>query len=251
VIQRKGYFFFSMARTSKKTGALPCQAIEKLIDASCIRRARKENIRPASLDLTISDEVYRIEHLFLPEPGERIRKLLKSIEKTPHRLKNPMERGVTYLARLNERLSLPKGVYAFCNPKSTTGRNDVHARVLADGIPRYDDISVSGWHGALWIAISPRSFPVKLEKGMALSQVRFFNSDTRLDSVALQKVLDKEAIILDEGGEHTKQDTETVKSTDSSITLTLDLASDIVGYQCFSPGKVLDLSKIEKVDVFG
>src|SRR3989344_3426882 len=40
----------------------------------------------------------------------------------PHSFEYPLERGVTYLARLNESLALPDGVYGYCNPKSSTGQ---------------------------------------------------------------------------------------------------------------------------------
>src|SRR3989344_7821412 len=123
-----------------KPGALPSQAIRKLIDAGNILGANKENIRPASLDLSISPEIFRIEGIFQPRFGEKIRDMLSDIGATPHYLNSPLERHVTYIARLNESFVLPPDVYAYSNPKSSTGRNDVQVRIIADGVPRYEAI---------------------------------------------------------------------------------------------------------------
>ncbi len=43
-----------------------------------------------------------------------------------------LERGCVYIAELQERLKLPKGVSARANPKSSTGRVDVFVRLLTD-----------------------------------------------------------------------------------------------------------------------
>ena len=175
-----------MAIGTQKKGALPSQMIESLVDGGFIQGADKKNIQPSSLDLTLSEEVYRVERLFLPREGETVRALLSAIGSDPHALKSPMERGVTYLARLNETLALPSGVYALSNPKSTTGRNDIHARVLSDGSSRYDEMTPGGWQGELWVAISPKSYPIKVAVGHSLVQLRLFNGDTRLDNFELR-----------------------------------------------------------------
>ena len=57
---------------SNLQGALPAQQIEKLIEIGCIKGAQSEHVSPASLDLTISEELYEIEGLILPQAGEKI-----------------------------------------------------------------------------------------------------------------------------------------------------------------------------------
>lgn len=228
-------------------GALPSQMLRKMIREKVIRGAPEKNVQPASLDVTISDEVYRVERLFLPDANETVRSLLSHVGAVPHSLSTPMERGVTYLARLNESLALPKDVYAFCNPKSSTGRNDIHVRVLADRVSRYDDITPAGWKGELWIALSPRSFPVIIEEGFALSQLRFFNANTRLEESDILQRFKEDPLLFNTKGKPIRYDDLKVKNNNGSLTLTLDLSTKIIGYECLEPSKVLELSKRKSV----
>ena len=104
--------------STDKVGALPSQMILEMIQAGCITGAREENVKPSSLDLAISSEIYKVEGIFQPKKHETVRHVLDKIKKTKHTLEQPLERDQMYLIRLNERLDLPESVYAFCNPKS-------------------------------------------------------------------------------------------------------------------------------------
>ncbi len=59
-----------------RQGALPAQMLQTLMDSGFIKGASATHVSPASLDLTISDEVYEIEGLLLPKNGETIKSLL-------------------------------------------------------------------------------------------------------------------------------------------------------------------------------
>ena len=128
------------------------------MEAGFITGAASDNVSPASLDLSLSNEVYEIKGLLLPRQGEKIRDLLTLMEATKVSLAEPLACHKIYLARLNETLELPSAVYGYCNPKSSTGRLDMHVRVLADGVPRYDSVTPKGFAGELWVAIHPKSF---------------------------------------------------------------------------------------------
>lgn len=232
-----------MKEVAVHRGALPTQEIRKLLRAGHVKGARKEHVRPASLDLTVSDEIYRVDRLFLPEAKETVRKLLTRVNYEPHDPNAPMECGVTYLARLNESIDLPKHVYAFCNPKSTTGRNDVHARVLVDGVSRYDDATPGGRSGEVWTIISPRSYPVRIHSGMALSQMRFLTADTRLSEDELADMMKYEGLLYDKKGKQFTYNALKAKNYDGSLALTLDLSGRIAGYECRMPNTVVDLHK--------
>lgn len=240
----------------KKMGALPSQKIADLIDGEFIINAQKEDIKPASLDLTISDEVYRLESIFLPRPMETIRLFLEERGNASlHDLKYPLERGVVYLAKLREELCLPEIVYGYCNPKSSTGRNDVHVRILADEVSVYDTIPLK-YDGELWIVIQPKSYPVFINPGESLSQIRFFNQDTRFDETELQISFKKDTLLwsLDDSKRPFKYDEIKIRHNDGTIVLTLDLKySQVVGYECRGSNKVVNLSKkgfYDSVDFF-
>lgn len=223
-------------------GALPMQEIRKLVAAGAIIGAKEENIKPSSLDLSISDEVYRVERIFLPTREETVRDLLYAIGGIKHDLRSPMERGVTYLARLNEKLKLPQDIYAFCNPKSSTGRNDIHVRVLADRVPRYDEVTPRGWEGELWVAITPKSYPVILPTGFTLSQIRFLNNFTIFNEGELISFFEKEKLIYEIDGSDIAATDQRIVGNEGLIALSLDLSDDIVGYECLEPNKILDLA---------
>ena len=157
----------------KGFGALPHRIIKDMSDAGFIQNATDQNIRPGSLDLTLSDEIYRVDGLLLPRPNETITDILPRINARPHSFDYPLEKDVVYIAKLQESLHLPHKVYGYCNPKSSTGRNDILVRVLADRVSRFDSINIPGYEGSLWISIIPKSFPILLQPGETLSQLRF------------------------------------------------------------------------------
>ncbi len=226
----------------QRFGALPYQDIKKFIAAGIFGNAKAENVNPASLDLSLSEEIYRMEGIFLPRPGETVTELIEKTEHSRHNFENPLERDVTYLARLNETAALSADIYGYCNPKSSTGRNDVHVRVLSDGVSRYDAIP-RGYQGPLWLAINSRSYPVKVSPGEKLTQARFFNRDTRLTEDELKDVLREEPLVFDSHGESIDYEEIKIRDGDGSIILRLDLDQDMVGYECLGSSKVMDFSQ--------
>jgi len=213
-------------------GALPDHTLRELIEAGFIKGANLANINPASLDLSLSEEAYEVEAIFQPLPGETVKELLTQLKHKKHDLTIPFEKDKVYLARLNESVSLPNNVYGYCNPKSTTGRNDTHVRVIADGVPRYDTVPTSaGETLELWIIINPKSYPVILSAGQPLSQLRLFNRDTRFAETDLEIFLGKESLVYGRDEQTLAYDDLKVTDHDGSIILTLDLDSEIIGYE--------------------
>lgn len=232
----------------KRLGALTDKKIKELIIGSFIEGADIKNVNPSSLDLSMSEEIYRLEGgIFQPRYGEKIADSLKDLEIAPHNLDYPLERDVTYFCRLNESIRLPELLYGYCNPKSSTGRNDVQVRLLADGVPRFDALTPAGFSGELWLAICPKSFPIKLSPGETLNQLRIFNEDTRFDELDLQISFEEHKLLWDE---HEKRsfsyDEIKIRDNDGSLILTVDLQGDtvgLVGYECRRLNRILDFSK--------
>lgn len=231
-----------------KQGALPYQMIVQLIEGGVVKGGDKKCAGPASLDLRLSEEVYRVEGVFQPRSRESIRKLVKEAGGVPHDLKNPLERGVMYLARLEEVVELPRSIYAYCNPKSSTGRNDIHVRVLADGVRRFDAVTHDNHGGPeapkeLWVAICSRSFAVILGVGMALAQIRFFDRDTRLSETELELFMLRDMLLAHPEGEKIEYRDISISDRDGSLILTLDCHSKVLGWQARETAAVLDLTK--------
>ncbi len=203
--------------------------------------AREERINPGSLDLAITDIAYRIDEVFIPRPGEPMADLLENVAASPHDLSQPLERGVTYLIKLKEKPTLPEQVYGYVNPKSSTGRNDIHVRVVAEGVPRFDSIP-PGFAGHLWIIVTPLSFPVKLSSGETLSQLRLFNQDTRFSELDLQIALERDKLLWSLDKALLTYRDLGISDRDGSLIMTVDISQTFVGWECISPGRVLDFS---------
>ena len=237
-------------------GSLPSQSIQEMMTCGFIDNGLEANVNPASLDLTVSDEVYQLGSIFQPRPEQKVREILaesESVGAQPHSLTEKMEIHQIYLARLNEQLRLPSGVYGHCNPKSSIGRLGIHVRVIADGVPRFDSVS-PGFKGELWAKITPHSFPIRLAAGERLTQLRFFNGDTRFDELHLQIAFadQRHPLLFDQDKNFLPYDVLRIKDNDGSLILTVNLEpktetnpeNNIVGWECQgSTSQVLDLSK--------
>jgi dCTP deaminase len=132
-------------------------------------------LQPASLDLRLSKEAYRVRSSFLPGRGGAVRDRLKSLNAEPVSLAGKgavLEKGIVYVARLMERLELRPNLSGAANPKSSTGRIDIFTRLIVDGGEAFDDVPLD-YKGELWLEISPRSFSVRVKAGTKLNQVRF------------------------------------------------------------------------------
>ena len=134
----------------------------------------KNQIQPASLDLTLSNICFRIKASFIPN-NIKISKVIKELSLTKIDLnKNSLlEKNCIYLCELNEKLNLPKDIMGKSNPKSTTGRLDIFTRVITENGKEYDFIDYN-YKGKLFLEIIPQSFSIILKKNSSLNQMRFF-----------------------------------------------------------------------------
>ncbi len=226
---------------STLSGALAYQHIRSLIDARHIFGASPTHLQPSSLDLSLSQEIYRMRGSYLPRTGERVRTLIKEGSLYETSFNEPLELNSIYLVRLNETLVLPPSIYAFTNNKSSTGRVNLQTRLLLDGVSAFDSIP-AGYTGELWLEIIPKSFPVKLCPGERLNQIRFFASDTRLSTEEHLQFHAEEGFLFDA---QQKKVFSPQHARASGITMSIDLTSqDIIGYVCRpTNGKVLDYQR--------
>ncbi len=241
-----------------KKGALPAQTILAMMEAGFIKGADPSNVRPASLDLSLSDEAYEVEGIFQPRPEETVRAVLSQIKKKPFSFSKPLWPGKVYVVKLREMLTLPETVYGYCNPKSTSGRLDVHVRLMADGVARYDSLNPAryagggaarvGWHGELWVSIMPKSFAVLAAPGQSLNQLRFFNLDTRLSDLELELALERYRLLWRPDGTPLHYRELKIRDNDSSLILTLGVNEGPVGWVAIPTSEPVELSKINTHD---
>lgn len=163
---------------------LPSQQIAALIAAGHIRLgddggqaahdALPQTLQPASLDLTLGRRAYRMRASFLPGTQGRVADGIKALCLHDIDLDAGavLETGCIYLVELQESLDLPDALSALANPKSSTGRLDVFARVIGEASDRFDALP-AGYSGPLWLEIAPRTFPILARTGDRVSQIRF------------------------------------------------------------------------------
>ncbi len=157
------------------SGILPCQMIEALIAGAAIASDSAfdpDQVQPASLDLRLSSQAWRVRASFLPG-ARKVEERLADV--AMHRLDltggEVLEKGCVYIVRLQEHLKLPAGLNARANPKSSTGRVDVFVRLLTDRGATFDDVA-EGYEGPLYLEIAPQTFSVLVRPGTRLNQLR-------------------------------------------------------------------------------
>ncbi len=225
-------------------GALPDFELKRLIDSGFFGGVSPSLVNPASLDLAITGEVFRVPGIFFPQKGEVIAAHLRSqgSGSLRHNLSSPLEKDVTYAIRIDGKIRLPRGIYGYANPKSTTGRTDTHVRLIADREYNGFDHIGRGWSGKLWALVTPKSFPISLEPGMRLTQVRFFNGDSRFSSAYEAEVAhEKHPLFWNRRGAAIPFEHLTV-DRDGSVIMTIGLSDEIPGYECTQSNKVFSFS---------
>lgn len=225
------------------TGVLPIQKIRQVMRSGFITGVPQNYLNPASLDLPCSKEAYILERSFLPQDGETVRSKLKAAGARRFDLKNRLEVGVSYLIRIEGNFRLPSNVYAYANPKSSTGRIFVLVRVVADGVSMYDALIGPGWKGEVWLLVKPEAFPVEVPPGEALAQIRLFDGKSFLDETDLNCYIEEPGLFFAPGGKKLTRENGGIKYHSNSFLLTIGLPKGVAGWECSRVGKTLDLSK--------
>ena len=197
-----------LAFAANEKGILPDHMIAALAKDGAIaldHALQSDQIQPASLDLRLGDVAYRVRASFLPGPQttvvERIGEL--KLHQISLREGAVLETSCVYIVPLLESLALPPDIAGAANPKSSTGRLDVFTRVIADNTRGFDRVR-AGYHGPLYVEISPRTFPVLVRTGTRLSQLRLRRGNALLDADALGALHARERLVDDAAAEITE-----------------------------------------------
>ncbi len=225
------------------TGVLPAQAIRRMIAEGQIAAdppISDAQIQPASLDLRLGDTAWRVRASFLSGSGRTVAQRLAEFEMHKIDLTSGavLEKGCVYVVPLMERLTLPAGVQAVANAKSSTGRLDLLTRAITDGGTEFDRIP-PGYDGPLFAEICPRSFSVLVRPGMRLNQIRFRQGQAVLSDAELAALHDRSPLV----------DGEPVIS--DGLGFSVDLRprdGDLVGWRAKPHTGVIDLDRIGHYD---
>ncbi len=222
-----------------KDGILPVQAIRALISARSLVASEPfeaGQIQPASVDLRLGPKAYRVRASFLPGQGSSVAERLEELKLHEFDLTNGavLETGCVYVVPLLESLSLPGGIAASANPKSSTGRLDVFTRVIAEGVPAFDLVP-AGYRGPLYAEICPQTFPIVVRQGSKLTQLRFRLGDPRETDAGLEALQVSQTLVSG-----------TTADIRDGIALSVALAGDpdgLVGYRAKKHTGVVDVDR--------
>src|SRR5579862_3855451 len=175
---------FPLPEAERSTGLLPSQMLRGLIKLGHEIVGQvpigEDQIQPASLDLRLGEVAYRVRASFLPGARSTVKEKLDQL--SMHRIDltagTVLERDCVYIVPLLEMTALPRRTTAAANPKSSTGRLDVFARVITDYGIEFDRVR-DGYKGPLYAEISPRSFSVVVRTGSRLVQLRIRRGSVR------------------------------------------------------------------------
>ncbi len=175
------------------TGILPSHVLKRLIRARreilATEEIADEQIQPASLDLRLGAQAYRVRASFLPGQATRVADKLAEIAIHEFDLSHGavLETGCVYVIPLLEQLELSFRVSGVANPKSSTGRLDVFTRLITDGAQSFDRVE-ENYHGPLYAEISPRTFPILVRKGSRLNQLRLRHGSPQFTDTQLKRL---------------------------------------------------------------
>ncbi|MEM9734895.1 MAG: 2'-deoxycytidine 5'-triphosphate deaminase, partial [Pseudomonadota bacterium] len=221
-------------------GILSDRQIAALFDGAALTAGQPlqgDQIQPASLDLRLGAQAFRVRASFLPGEGSSVADKLERFKLHAFDLTQGavLETGCVYIVPLLEGLALPQDVAASANPKSSTGRLDIFTRVITDRAQQFDMVP-AGYNGPLYLEISPRTFPVLVRTGSRLSQIRFRRGDAVLTREELQTLHEEQTLVAAEAPSIEAR----------GIAMSIDLTGDetgLVGYRGKRHTGVVDVDK--------
>lgn len=172
-------------------GVLGKGQMTELCGDGYIQNANLASLDHSSIDLHLTHEAWELTRGSIKPFGRPyLHFILKQKLAQPIEQKDGsfvLQHRHTYLFRLKERLSNLNGssIHGQATAKSSVGRVDVLARLIVDGMSRYEGFSPEGLTcGDLFLEITPMTFPVRVKPGSSLSQLRLFYG--RPDSIEMR-----------------------------------------------------------------
>ena len=233
----------SPGEAEHSTGVLPSQALREAIQQGVISAAvpiEDNQVQPASLDLRLGPVAYRVRASFLPGRNATVNQRLDTVEMHAIDLTGGavFERHCVYIVPLLERVSLRRRLSAMANPKSSTGRLDVFARLITDHGTEFDRVEEL-YDGPLYAEISPRAFSVRVRAGTRLMQLRLRRGAPTASDTALRRLHETVGLVDSAPGE------ENIKG---GLAFTVDVQGDpvtgIVGYRARRHAGLIDTDLI-------
>jgi dCTP deaminase len=233
-------------------GVLPFEHLQELVSSGVVSAPvgfEDDQLQPASIDLRLGRRALQVRASFLPGRSSTVLEAAQDLLIQEIDLEGGavLQKGAVYIIPVLETLDLRRGatgLLAKANPKSTTGRLDVFARLITDYADQFDLIE-RGYTGPLYAEVSPKTFHVRVQVGTRLNQLRFLRGRSAT-SHASRRASEDEALVFDEHGEPMKA------TVDEGIWFSVDLSGSategIIGWKAKSETAVIDLDRVGYYD---
>jgi len=239
----------------ERPGVLPDHELRAAVEAGWIMARvalADEQFQPASLDLRLGPVAYQLRASFLPFRETVSDRLDGDADLVIDRLSltdgATLQRGSVYLVPLLESLALPAGTRGRSNPKSTTGRLDIFTRVITDRTPRFDEIA-PGYRGGLYLEVSPQSFPVRVQAGASLNQLRLLVGESATSDRVLRDLYRDAPLLFDDDDRPVPLER---ASFNDGLCMGVDLSGratgGIIGYRAHPNPPAVDLARVGHYD---
>jgi dCTP deaminase len=243
------------ARQSSGEGIIPSQELRQFVEDGIISATGigEDQIQPSSIDLRLSRDAYLVHASFLPGTATTLLNKAAANGMLRERIdiSGPtiLQPGLIYVIPLMESLNLPSDVFGIANPKSTTGRLDIFTRLITDVGDEFERVR-RGYSGKIFIEVVSQTFPIVVQAGMRLNQLRLARGrHVFAGDRALRKLDQRDDLVAadEESAQANPQ-----ANVDRGLRLTVDLegnGSGIVGYQAKRTATPIDLSKIDHYEI--
>ena len=231
----------------RATGILPSQllrdAIERTREIRSLEPIVDDQIQPASLDLRLGNIAHRVRASFLPGPDHTVTEKLRTLSLHTLDLREGavLERDCVYIVPLLEHLALRYRTSGSANPKSSTGRLNVFARVITDNGTEFDNIK-SNYAGPLYAELSPRSFSIRVRMGSRLVQLRIRRGRPTSSNAALRRLHEEVGFDIVPPGFPIRQEL-----LEGGLAVTVDVIgtrrNGFVGYKARKHAPVIDVDR--------
>jgi dCTP deaminase len=235
------------------TGILPSQllrdAIERTREIQSLEPIADDQIQPASIDLRLGNIAHRVRASFLPGADAKVVDKLQRLSLHSFDLRDGavLERDCVYIVPLLEHLDLRYRASGSANPKSSTGRLNIFARVITDNGTEFDSIRPN-YCGPLYAELSPRSFSVRVRRGSRLVQLRLRRGRPTSSNAALRRLHEEIGFKIVPPGSPISREL-----IEGGLAVTVDVVgarqSGFVGYKARKHTPVIDVDMINHYDV--
>ena len=234
------------------TGLLPSQMLREAValgrEILSPQPIGDDQIQPASIDLRLGEVAHRVRASFLPGVRHNVRDKLDLL--SMHRIDLTkgavLEKDCVYIVPLLEYVALRRRTSAAANPRSSTGRLDVFARVITDHATEFDRVR-DGYKGPLYAEISPRAFSILVRTGSRLVQLRIRRGSPAFSDTALKRLHAEIGLVEPPAGAPPERD-----AIRNGLAFTVDVSGDpgtgIVGYKARRHTDVIDVDKVDHYD---